>query len=295
MKKIDKMLADYSGPKPARQLSSNFTQKIISEIERRPRPQSRWAMFKEMIPMKTLPKPTATAIAAFAVIALSGTAYALYAWLPANVHLGDAKTLPNGNRVLALSAENCNYFGSKPQGGQEAIYYEVKKDSTLSNQQAIAMMQGICEDNQVDAVVSSIIKSLDDVDNPLRGIGYIVQSVDDKSIVVTQPSSGQEATTYAIGKAVKVYDRQNSSTLNTIAVGDTVALIAEDHHALPAERDLQVSDHMSNPEQIVLRAIVKTPKYTGDSSTFYKHLGKDFVRTDPCGDGNFCRAYEFDK
>lgn len=251
-----------------------------------------------------LHKPAAAFAAAAITIVIGGTAYAAFNW-PAITSVFRSQTrLPSGNRVVAIDTENCHYFDKPDQKStKEASYYEIKQDSKLTNDQIADMIKGICEENHVHKVAGTVIQPfLKDNQNiqPSGSISRIEQIGDGK--ITTTPDPQYDLSmryggkvTYTLGQEVKAYDGTSPIRVSDIRAGDSVILIARDSRTVGSEGDREDPNHWDDPQFLTILAVIRVPALSGSPDTFDKHLGTDFVRTEPCDTdpSGFCRAYDF--
>jgi hypothetical protein len=240
-----------------------------------------------------------------AVLLLSGTVYAATHWPEITAKFSSKTSLPSGNRIIGVDTTNCNYFQvhDKPVPTNEKVYYEIKKDSSLTDDQVVSMVQGICEENAVTDIMNQIVQPY-----IKQGLGkgmtgeFRLETVAKDSITVSEspafaPQGAKlESYTYNIDSGIKVYDAKESIELSDLRPGDSISLLVKDTHPLPSEGDPNSPNHWKDSDLITVLAIVRTPQITGSPMTFLTHLGKDFVRTEPCNSNpsGFCRAYDFD-
>jgi hypothetical protein len=305
MRDIDQLLAASGNPQPHRPLRANFTSDIIEHIKAQPRQASRLARAKEKILMN-LHKPTiAFAAAAIAILLLGSTAYALTHWNTVTSVFRSETVLPSGNRIVGVDTTNCNYFG-KPDpkaAPQETAYYEIKKESSLTNDQVVDMIKGICEENRANDAVNTIIQPyLKDGQNIMSSSGLRVASIDkDKLSVTNDPAYSKDMrysgdNTYTLGKDVKVFDGTSPIKLSDIKAGDTLRLIVHDKRTIGSEGDRDDPNHWDDPQFIDILAMIRVPALSGSPDTFFGRLGTDFVRVERCDSdpSGFCRVYQFD-
>ena len=297
-------LLSRNTPKPTRPISNNFTETVIAEINGRPK--QRW--LQKIITNLRSYSFSKIGVASFAgVLLVSGTAVAIALWPKPTVTPTITKSLPSGNHIVGVDAENCQYFkaldGSTTQPTSEKLYYEVRQGSQLTDQQIIDTVQGVCEENISNNAISSIVKQLP---KNLPGMQstetYTVNSIAKNSITVTLDShynaklyTTKPNVTYThFSDNLIVYNENNKILYSDIKVGDTVKMVVQDTSGKSPETQENYNP-LNHPENITVLAILKIPTLTADPSTFYAAVGKDIVRVEPCttSPSGYCRAYEF--
>jgi hypothetical protein len=303
MKDIEEQLFKDS-PKPTRQISSNFTQKVIVEIKSHPK-QSALNSFATALHIPTFSK---IGIAIFAVVILvSGTAAAIALWPKPTVKISISKSLPSGNHIVGVDAENCQYFkaldGTAAKPTSDKLYYEVRQDSKLTDQQIIDTVQGVCEENISNNAISAIVEKLPkNLPGMLSTEAYTIDAITSNSITVTLDTHYNSAAyttkpnlTYTrFSDNLLTYNQSSKVTYGNFKVGDTIKMIVQDTSGTNSETQENYNP-LNHPETIQILAILKIPVLTADPSTFETSVGKDIVRTEPCSTSSsgFCRAYEF--
>jgi hypothetical protein len=286
--------------KPRRELSTDFTPNTLQMATANKHPGYRF-----LLGVPALHKAGAAAVVIVAVL-LTGGVYAATHWPEITAKFGSDNALPTGNHVIGVDTTNCNYFQVRPDtavSSKQKIYYEIKKDSSLSTKQIVDMVQGICESNLANAYVNEVVEKYTDK-KVISGGVYDIAEISPDSITVKYNKQ------YLVGNVIndntitykkfatdmRVFDGNRQVNISDLKVGDSVQLVARDEHALPTEADRDNPNHWTDPDLITILNIVRVPSPTASPMTFFLHLGKDFVRTEPCkdGPGGFCRAYQFD-
>jgi hypothetical protein len=290
-KDIEKALENM---KPKRSLSSDFTAETLAMVKSSVKKR----FFNPMPLLRRAP----ILVCIVGVLLISGGAYAAFHWPEITAKFGTKIDLPSGNSVIGVDTTNCNYFQvhNKPASAKGKVYYEVKKDSSLSQDQIVDMVKGVCEEEQALSAVNNIV--------PSKVVGDSSAALDIKAIskssITVQLNKfyqdpkftyNKELTYTKIASNLLVYDAYQPIKYSDLKVGNTVMLVAKDGHTLPSEGDPSNSNHWADPDLMTILAIVKVPSPSASPTTFYMHLGKDFVRTDPCitNPSGFCRAYGF--
>lgn len=305
---IEKLLQRSAPRKPRRALSSGFTARVVSKLGAAPRRKKRewWQRYIHIPTLRLLPKPLMVALVAVTVLATGGVAYAAVSnWTNITSVFRGETHLPNGNRIVAVDTQNCNYFDNPdPESAdkQETVYYEIKSDSILSNEHIVDMIKGVCEQNRANDVISTVIQPfLRDGQIIMSGTTSRVQEIGGGKITLLLDSQLDPSihyiapVTYTLNDDVKVYDGAKLASLDSVKAEDSVILIVRDHRSIGSEVDHQDPNHWDDPELLTVLAIVEVPALSGSPDTFYRHLGTDFVRTEPCDShpSGFCRAYDF--
>lgn len=305
MKNIESMLKQKA-PKPNRSLNVNFTENVMNTIKKDKRPSRTSELLTAMRRRRVIGIP----MTAFAgLVLVGGTAAAIALWPTPKVTPTITKTLPNGNRIVGVNATDCQYFssldGTANKPTNENIYYEVRKDSKLTDEQIRSMVQGICEENVSNNAISAIIKQLG-VSSETRGIqsteAFVVNAIDDKNITVSMDPHYNHALfttkpnlTYTrFSNKLIVKDGNVKASYKDLKVGDTVKMVVQDMSGKSTETE-ENHNPLNHPENIVILAILKIPALTADPGSFYEDIGKNMVRLEPCNTdlSGFCRAYEF--
>jgi hypothetical protein len=297
MKDLDESLKQNS-LKPKRELSSNFTADVVEHISKEPRRRG-----LGLLMFNILHKPAITAAAIIAVLLLAGTSYAAVTnWPEISAKLGITKELPSGNKIIGVDTTNCNYFqvDNPPEYSQEKVYYEVKKDSALTEDQIVSMVQGICEENRANSAVDVIIKQYPSLNKLISGGIFRIDAITPNTIAVSMDKKYDpnirlisRTTYYKLGSDIKAYDNKQPIPYSNLKVGDSVMMIARDDHVQGNSTD--TDPNLWNPNTTTVLAIIKTLPLTGSPDTFFERLGTDFVRAEPCktDPSGFCQAYDF--
>jgi hypothetical protein len=305
MKNIEKLLRS-GNIKPTRPLPHDFTIKTMQAIRDNSNKPGRLAIWKERIYMNLIHKP-AMALAAFAAVAvISGTAYATIAnWPQISSVFSGEKRLNSGNRIVGVDGENCNFFaaqnGLPKSSSKETVYYEIKKGSTLSNDQIVSMVRGICEENRLGNQVSAIIKPLIENDKAHDGFEggttYQIENISTSGITMKLDNkyghNEIRQTFKHIAPDAKTYNQDQPAKLSDLKPGDTVTIITR--NTTKGTNMETVDPERKNPDLRTIVAFIKHPPFSGSVDMFNKHLGTEIVRTEKCTThpSGFCRAYEF--
>jgi hypothetical protein len=289
--------------KPKRSLSTHFTERTLSKVA----PSSgRPLLLQPLYWMRRSPAFIAIAIVMF----LSGGVYAATHWPEITAKFGSKTELPSGNKIIGVDTTNCNYFQvqNRQAPTNEKIYYEINKDSSLTDDQVVSMVQGICEENAVNKVVGQAIRPFaeDARDNIMTGNNFRLDSLTNTTVTVTNdikdygpdtPHQEPYQVTYPLAKNLKVYDGNQTINYSDLKSGDTLTLVVKNDQPISKASLTAKSNPWVDSHLITVLAIIRTPHFKGSPMIFYTHLGFDFVRTEPCNYNptGFCRAYEFIK
>jgi hypothetical protein len=305
MKDLDKMLSNKA-PKPQKELSTNFTEKVVSELH--DNPKVNW--FQRTIESLHLQHVSKLGFAVFAAfVVLSSTAAAIALWPTASVKTITSFELPNGNRIIGINTVNCQYYsdldGTATGPTNENAYYEVRKGSNLTDEQIKVSVQGMCEENITNNAISRIFNELPkDIPNIQSTQAYIVDAITEDSVTLTldphyeegmyTTKSGLTYTNFA--KDLLVYDNTTKIDFSDIKIGDSIKMVVQDTSGINSETT-ETYDYnpINNPETITVLAILKIPALTSNPDTLMRAVATDIVRTEPCttDPSGFCRAYDF--
>jgi len=287
------MLESVEKKQPRRNVGAQFTTNVLDTIERTNQ--------KESLFMKFAHKPMLATAAVGTLLVMGTGAYAAAAnWPTIQSFFGGEQTLSTGNRIVGVKTDGCRVADDTPGAADNMHYYEIRKDSPLTNDQVVAMVQGECEDDlvakQSNVLAQEILKSKSPGESFYSSSFLTIEQINNGSITVVADTSHQgvvvsSPTTYNVATDVHVMDGSATIQYSDLKVGDTVTLFNVDERGISTEKQGYTQDLSA----IHVKAILKTPTSTGNASLFYKDLGKEFVRVIPQKDGSFKRAYEFDK
>jgi len=299
MKDVNNLLNESKATNPQRELHANFTNNVLKGITSKPAAAPWWTSCRKGIRyMKFIQKPSMALASIAAVMAIGGTAYATVNWSSISAMFAGEQPLASGSRIVKIETDGCAYVDNlDAKGNENAAYYEIKKDSPLTNAQAVSMIQGICEEEAVNAKVGSLIKQ-GQIKNSLSSVITTIESLNEHTITVsydkhydTSLFNSDKPKTYTnLASDIKVYDGDIMIPFSSLKTGDSVVLFTTDMRGISTEDPDYVEDIAS--EKVV--AVLKTPALTGTPHDFYKNVGKEFVRVQPT-QGGFTRLYEFDK
>lgn len=287
MKDIESLLQTTKSVTPRRQMSIFFTDDVLGKINAK---EEKGSIF-----MKLYRSPMAAALSIALVLASGVTAFAAIANWPAVVSVfGGEQLLDSGARVVKIETEGCKAVQGSNDTSKSVSYYEIKKESSITNEQAVAMMQGVCEEERVQAKIGESIGQAGGASYSTRIV--TIESKSAHSLTVTpdekydQKVNTGKKTYTNIASDVRVNDGATDLDFDALKPGDSVVLALADERGISTEMQGYVED-MS---KIQVKAVLKVPALTGSPDLFYKHIGKDFVRVEPSKNGEgFKRIYEF--
>lgn len=306
MTDVEKLFARSGGPKPRRPLRADFTKNITDHVSENPRKRG-LAHLMEMKYMRFFTKPVfATAAITLAVVASGTTAFAAVGgWPGISAMFGGQHDLPNGDRIVRVDTDNCldsHAFNmpelEKRQDKHNTVYYKLKAESKLTNEQVVQMVRGNCFAQEQAAFDQKVLlEALDK--NPLNKNavvgGYIdseVTAISDKSISLKSviPYNTElktiEQTFNNIDPDVLVYQSPNKLGLKDIKVGDHVSIKYRATGDALSHSETITPDKINTDEQVIVAIFKNTPDMTA-SVDYAKYNGSEFEQVAPC-DGGYC-------
>lgn len=325
MKNVKDLLVNSRGPRPSRPLNPDFTGRVTRAIAQPQKQLQWWTRYLQIFSFKLVSKPLLALLVLASMAVTGGSVYAVVSnWPQPLAKLRNETVLASGNRIVAVDINNCASDDQPSDGrikvdGPSTTYYEIKKDSKLTNEQVVEMVQAICEETIVEHALNAIVRQrYGDLGKP--GIatksGVIVKAVTDRTITFGYdpawfadaepawvPSKGEffhfeapeDVTFSRLSPDLRVLDSSKVITLTDLRPGDSVKVLYRDEYSPGGEGG---SDWYpwSNPDKIVIEAVART-KPGAPAMHFYRLLTSDFVRVEPCKESptGFCRAYKFIK
>jgi hypothetical protein len=150
MSNIDELLRQARTPEPRREVSANFTDRVVTELKAPPR-----APRKESFIMQLVHKPIlATVLAASLIIAIGGTTYAVTDGFTKPFDFGNIfgyreQTQPDSSKVVTIQTTDCSraelFDTSKTPSVSDQLYLRIPDNSDLSTEDALRFVQGYCE------------------------------------------------------------------------------------------------------------------------------------------------------
>lgn len=315
MKDLDDLLPKQT-PKPKRPLSANFTESVLQGMKQEE--QSLWQTIAGSLHIRHLSGAGVAAL--LAVVLIGGSVAAFSLWPSPSVTPTVKKLTPSGNRIVGYDVNNCLYLdaldGRKPEFKSEKIYYEVHKDSKLTDAQIQEGIRAICEENVSNNAVSALVKQLpDNLPGMQSTLAYTITGISGTSISVSPDShysrehlTVQASTKYTrFAKDLMVYNQDTETSYKDLAVGDTIKLVVQDTSGKSSEAppdaktsndwrtDTEPYNALNHPEHIIILGIVKIPALTGDPNVIMSAYATDIVRLEPCDNSEtgLCRVYDF--
>ena len=292
MNDIEKILQSVEKAPPKRRIRTSFTDDVLNDINNIHKER------KSTIFMKILQKPLIATLSIIFVLASGATTFAAIANWPSvvSIFVGE-QPLESGARIVKIETEGCKPVdGSNSKVSKRVSYYEIKRDSALTNEQAVAMMQGICEEERVQSRVGEFVQQAGGAVHSTSI--YTVEAIgaDNLTVVADKKYEGSRKDvrkTYTnIASDVRVNDGAKDLRYDELKPGDSVVLVIVDERGISTE----MQGYTEDMAKMQVKAILKVPALTGNPDLFYKYLGKDFVRVEPSKDGRtFDRIYEFDQ
>lgn len=291
---FEKKLKDAVSAKPKRRLSSQFTHNVLEAIDKEAYRNKKGVTF-----MRLFQKPVGVALSILFAMTTGVAAYAAVANWPTVVSVfSGERLLESGARVVKIESDGCKTGENGNGENKRSVgYYEIRKDSKLSNKEALSMIQGICEEDVVNNRVGKFMPTVQGT------YSTRIMTIQDKSatlLTVTLDNKYDSSMSIYSGAVsfpnisptLQVRDGDTVIGFSDLKKGDSIVLILRD------ERDISVEDkdYKVDQSQVQVRGILKVPALTGSPDLFYANLGKEFVRVEPSASGKgFTRAYEFDK
>lgn len=317
---VERIMQAVWTPKPRRPLSRHFTQNVLDQLSGGLPKKSRLERYLYAGLLQKFSKPALAGFIAVTLLVTGGVTYATVSqWPNIKAIFGWQKQLPNGNRVIGVDTENCllaESLDGKPKEPKKAAeFYEVSKDSTLTNDAIINMIIGVCEENVANNAASAAVHAVaakGNSDGLLTSPGFVVQEVGPSHIKVLLDKhyegyvDANKAITYTrLAPELLAFDGLQSTTYADIKAGDTITLVirrqgtsTRDGYAvgeLPPNHPDYDPNLFDDTGLITVEAIVKRAPITGSVSKYHQSLGIDFVHTHPCDNdpSDFCKGYPF--
>lgn len=284
--------------KPSRSLSQDFTENVLTGIENNK--QSTWQKIGQHLHLNHMSK---AAFASLAGIFITGSTVAAFMlWPNPTVTPTLTQQLPSGNRIVGVSSKDCS-LNTSPQNSTDSShdsFYEIRQESSLTDDEVFKGLQASCEDNLSNEVMNDIKKR--SLPGNIPGLFStptvkITQISKDSFTVVAEDvyTNGRDATfTFTkFSKSLIVQDRQNKSSYGQLKVGDSVKMFLQDTN--DNIEGTPGYDPLSDTTKITVLAILRIPALTGDPSVIEIAFAVDIVRVERCSTSptGFCRAYEF--
>lgn len=288
MRDIESLLKSVKKSTPKRQLSTSFTSDVLTKINAK---EDTGSIF-----MKLFKKPLGAVLSVALVLASGATAFAAVANWPSIVStLTGEQLLDSGARIVKIETEGCKSYEANDTSNKRISYYEIKKDSSLTNEKAVAMMRGICEEERAQNRVSKLVEQTGGSHSTRI---FKIEHIEKGRLAVVADEKYElggkniRKTYTNIATDVRINNGSADLSFDQLKVGDSVILVVTDQRGISTE----MQGYTEDLAQMQVRAILQVPALTGSPDLFYEHIGKDFVRVEPTKDGKgFERVYEFHK
>jgi len=289
---------------PTRPLRSDFTQTTMRHARLAKKRHARKQTYASVIShkregfshMKPLQK-FAVGFALFALVAgIGGTTYAMTngGWSSIKALFGGKQKIAHA-RIVAVNVEHCDsvtaFNITKNRTGNETRYFKIADNSTITNDDVIAMVKADCYasyDADLNTPITNQINNLPVNKDKLVG-GYLdneITAIGENSITVKLQANE------AFGKNVhQTFTDIDLASLTVIAHGKTMPfseLKVGDHVAVSyrASADLRAHSETTAPEDIDASqqqlAILTVLPYTHAFFDYQKNYGKTFEQVAPC-------------
>ncbi len=305
MKDIEDLLR-HEGPRPGRQLSSNFTNETIARLRNGERSQPRpW--WKEFIPVKfrTMHKPVLAGMACAVTLVAGGTTYAAVNGWNVQTMFGGQKDLGNGQRIVKVDAKNCPHIDAfnitnKNRSSDSSYYYRIKPGVNLTNAQVVDVVTTTCEADAEGAASTPAHQAINAMLAEPENVGKVVGGYGDAT--VTELTASDITIQFATGglntrvkgvttqhfthidPAVVVTDGTALSTYSALKVGDHVFVQYRASGDALSHSETTSPDEVDASQQTVVGIQKLSPamqKYFEDSAMLSKY-SKDIEQVAPC-------------
>lgn len=245
MNDIESRLRSQASQAPRRPLTNDFTNQVMERSLARPTLGDRmsWVSnLKGILTMKLPLKRAGLLLGAGAALLLGGSTYAAIRWVGYDdgAVYGDVMTLPNGDTRFWVSAKgaHCSDHVGK-------MFYEIKKDASVTPAQISDMVAGTCETVGIMSLFPDVPLS----GTPPTGMSYDKTSVKDmiastqvqtqhytttgtvktndgSTMAVTfSRKSGYVTETFSIKPGAQAFDNGQAINLTDLKPGDPVQLV----------------------------------------------------------------------
>lgn len=303
-----------AAPKPKRELSPGFTDKVIHRLEAPTPPRSIFSRIRFMFQFRLAPLTLGFALAISALTA--GTVYAaLNGWNVTTFFSGETNE-PSGSRIVKVETTNCTtrytplaFQHLYHQQHGATYYFRINSDSSLTNGEITRMVQGYCELGQQilfdqKIVIPEIMNIPANKNAQIFGLfaSSTVKHIDENFIdVEADIPVGRDSITQikklrytfkAIDPSVVVYDIDRKISLQDIRVGDNVAI----KYRIPktsSEAQEVSPDSITTHDKTVV-SITKNPSNISAALEYEKYY-KDLKEVTPCSKNasGYCSAEEY--
>ncbi|HSX43272.1 MAG TPA: hypothetical protein VLF59_04250 [Candidatus Saccharimonadales bacterium] len=314
MKQLEERLRRSSTPLPRRPLSADFTARIVGGLEGKPRAPKQRPKWKEYIQMK-LHKPAIVAASVLAVFAIGGTAYAAVGGI-SNIRAffsGQTATR-DGGRVIQIGTNACPRVDAfnitdKHRTDSRSYYVRVKPASTLTNQQVVSIIQGVCEADAEGTLNSAAMQQVEihiaDKDTLIGGYAdSVITALGNSSITLRSdvPYASKNGSvvrtvtqTYRhIDPQAQVVDAGKIESLSTLHVGDHVSITYQPIDPSSDHSETLGPDKL-DADTVRIVAVTRLSQAMQDYFNYSKYQAHDFEQVVPCSysASGYCNLEEY--
>ncbi len=288
MKDIDKLLGQAL-PRPRRELSSDFTARVVAELKAQPT-----ASQKGTEKMKFRHAPLIAGIAAMILIGIGGgVAYAATSGFTKPFDLknifGYQETVqPDGKRVVAIKTTNCSTSDAAADAADQVMWFRLKDGATISTDEMLRWTEGYCESiTQPNFNTLLAERGITDEIIGFLASGKVVAKNTDGGLKISQHYDFDGSTEVSdftlLGNAPVVIGTAESS-LASVKVGDTIEFLTT---------SVEDAEGVSAASSTIVYLRVLTPNEQLFDSK-HEEFAKQVERVQPClqDSGAYC-AYGF--
>lgn len=270
-----------------------FTQQVLARLPEKPLEKRSWWH------MAVLSRPMTVLVATITAIALGTTVYALGGLQFLNVLFVSRTELSDHTRIVEVKLKNCTVQDTEtnqPIKDGSVLYYKVKQESKLSDEEIMAAVQGNCYLAQVLARLETGSAMYGEPEQPTAE-GYLHYSATDVTILQITPTSLTVVSQDAVfGGEGAVPDYSVVSSHKYAKIASDVKVTGFDGAAMKWT-DLQVGEHVrvlyrspnppsasiptADPSATVI-AVEKHPAEIGAAYDFALRNGREYARVDKC-------------
>ncbi len=295
MKTIDELLATSASAKPRRALRADFTNQITHHIASHPRKTGVLVIWERSI-MKFFTKPALAIATVGATLAIGGTAYAAIDGWNISALFGGQQNLPGGDRIVRVDTDNCTYISAlnflTHNTEPNTLYYKVKANSKLTNEQVVQMARGNCFTQQQAEFDQAVFNS---VLNTPQNKGKIVGGYIDSVITAISPTSISIESDIPMGPEIKkvkqtfnhidpnvlVYSSPHKIAYSSLKIGDHVSVSYRASGDALLHSETIAPDQINAGEQVLVTINKNTPDMAAAVS-YQKYNQTEFEQVVPC-------------
>lgn len=315
MNKLDERLRS-GRPQPGRPLRAGFTDHIISQLDddRAPWPQKRRPQWKEYIQMK-FHRPVIVTSAFVAALAVGGTAYAAVGGIGGiRAFFAGQQATRDGGRVIQVGTQACPRVDAfnitdKNRTGYQPYYVRVKPGSSLTNQQIVSIIQGVCEADAEGTVNSPAMQQVENrPENKGRLIGgyadSVITAVSADSLTIRSsmpyhtpqgPSIHTVVQTFRhIDPAAVVINQGKTEPFGILQVGDHISITYRMNDPASAADESQGPDKL-DPDTVTIAAVTRLSQAMQDYFNYSTYQARDFEQVTPCSSNpsGYCNIEQY--